>query len=81
MAQGTSWLFGLEFTNKGPEAYGLLSYSQSTDAMSPFFSDQSEQYSNKQYRQLLFTERDIRANLLPQGRTVIRQKKDCRAND
>ena len=71
MARGTSWHFGLEFTDNGPEAYGLVSYSQSTDAMSPFFSDQSEQYSNKDYRQLFFTEGDIQANLLPQGETVI----------
>ncbi|TKV64566.1 penicillin acylase family protein [Marinobacter panjinensis] len=73
MARGTSWHFGLEFTNNGPEAYGLVSYSQSTDAMSPFFSDQSIQYSNKEYRQILFSERDIEANLLPQGETVISQ--------
>ncbi|AXS84937.1 penicillin acylase family protein [Marinobacter sp. Arc7-DN-1] len=71
MARGTSWHFGLEFTDNGPEAYGLVSYSQSTDAMSPFFSDQSEQYSNKEYRQLFFAEEDIEANLLPQGETVI----------
>ena len=71
MARGTSWHFGLEFTETGPEAYGLVSYSQSTDSMSPFFSDQSEQYSDKQYRQLFFTEEDIQANLLPQGETVI----------
>ncbi len=73
MARGTSWHFGLEFTDNGPEAYGLVSYSQSTDAMSPFFSDQSEQYSNKEYRQLVFAEADIEANLLPQGTTVITQ--------
>lgn len=73
MARGTSWHFGLEFTNHGPEAYGLVSYSQSTDAMSPYFSDQSVQYSNKEYRPILFTERDIEANLLPQGETVISQ--------
>lgn len=71
MARGTSWHFGLEFTDNGPEAYGLVSYSQSTDSMSPYFSDQSEQYSNKDYRQLFFTEEDIQANLLPQGETVI----------
>ena len=41
MARGTSWHFGLEFTDNGPEAYGLVSYSQSTDAMSDYFSDQS----------------------------------------
>jgi len=74
VAQGTTWHFGLEFTKNGPEAYGLVSYSQSTDAMSPFFSDQSERYSNKAYRQLVFTEKDIQANLLPQGKTVITQE-------
>jgi len=73
MARGTSWHFGLEFTDNGPEAYGLVSYSQSTNAMSPFFSDQSEQYSNKEYRKLVFSESDIEANLLPQGTTVITQ--------
>lgn len=73
MARGTSWHFGLEFTDNGPEAYGLVSYSQSTDAMSPYFSDQSEAYSNKEVRKLLFTEEEIEANLLPQGRTVITQ--------
>ncbi|WP_417515045.1 penicillin acylase family protein [Marinobacter sp.] len=71
MARGTSWHFGLEFTDNGPEAYGLVSYSQSTDSMSTYFSDQSEQYSRKDYRQLFFTEEDIQANLLPQGETVI----------
>ncbi|MDK9559034.1 penicillin acylase family protein [Marinobacter sp. M216] len=71
MARGTSWHFGLEFTDTGPEAYGLVSYSQSTDSDSPFFSDQSLRYSNKDYRQLLFTEEEIQANLLPQGETVI----------
>ncbi|GGC75766.1 penicillin acylase family protein [Marinobacter halophilus] len=74
VARGTSWHFGLEFTDNGPEAYGLLSYSQSTDARSPFFSDQSEQYSRKAYRELVFTEEDIEANILLQGRTVIRQE-------
>ena len=71
MARGTSWHFGLEFTDNGPQAYGLVSYSQSTDAMSPYFSDQSQQYSDKDYRQLFFTEADIQANLVPQGETVI----------
>ncbi|MBL3557531.1 MULTISPECIES: penicillin acylase family protein [Marinobacter] len=73
MARGTSWHFGLEFTDNGPEAYGLVSYSQSTDTMSPYFSDQSEDYSNKKHRKLLFTEEEIEANLLPQGETVISQ--------
>ncbi len=73
MARGTSWHFGLEFTDNGPEAYGLLSYSQSTDPMSPNFKDQSVQYSNKEYRQLFFSEEDIAANVLPQGEMTITQ--------
>ncbi|WP_235937527.1 penicillin acylase family protein [Marinobacter caseinilyticus] len=73
MARGTSWHFGLEFTGDGPEAYGLISYSQSTDASSPYFNDQSLRYSEKDYRQLLFKESDIQANLLPQGEVVITQ--------
>jgi len=64
MARGTSWHFGLEFTENGPEAYGLVSYSQSSDAMSPYFKDQSEQYSNKTYRRLLFTDSEINAGTI-----------------
>ncbi|MEQ5834393.1 penicillin acylase family protein [Marinobacter sp. NFXS9] len=71
IARGTSWHFGLEFTDNGPEAYGLVSYSESSDAMSPYFTDQSERFSNKDYRKLLFKESDIEANLLPQGETTI----------
>lgn len=71
VSQGTSWHFGLEFTDNGPEAYGLLSYSQSTDPMSPHFIDQSYRFSEKDYRKLLFTESDIMANLLPQGEVTI----------
>ncbi|MDG5498724.1 penicillin acylase family protein [Marinobacter sp. BGYM27] len=71
IARGTSWHFGLEFTDQGPEAYGLVSYSQSSDEMSPYFEDQSQRYSDKNYRKLLFSESEIMANLLPQGETTI----------
>lgn len=71
MARGTSWHFGLEFTDQGPVAYGLTSYSQSSDADSPHFTDQSQRYSDKDYRQLWFDETDIEANLLVNGESVI----------
>lgn len=64
MARGTSWHFGLEFTDEGPEAYGLVSYSQSSDSMSEFFTDQSERYSNKDYRKLYLDESEIEANVI-----------------
>lgn len=63
IARGTSWHFGLEFTESGPEAYGLMSYSQSTNSASPHFTDQSEMYSREEARKLLFTEAEISQNL------------------
>lgn len=71
MAQGTSWHFGLEFTDNGPRAFGLVSYSQSSDASSQFFNDQSERYSNKDPRTLSFSEKEIQANLLDNGEITI----------
>jgi len=70
IARGTSWHFGLEFTDDGPEAYGLVSYSQSTDSMSEYFTDQSKQYSRKEYRQLYLDEADIAANLVEELQIV-----------
>lgn len=67
IARGTSWHFGLEFTDEGPQAYGLTSYSQSSDADSDFFVDQSMRYSQKDARKLFFTEDEIEQNLLSNG--------------
>ncbi len=59
IAYGTSWHFGLMFTDQGPEAWGLLSYSQSDDPSSPHFADQDERYSEENYRRLLYAEQEI----------------------
>lgn len=64
IARGTSWHFGLEFTDNGPQAYGLVSYAQSTDRMSEFFTDQAERYSNKDFRKLYLDESEIEANVI-----------------
>ncbi len=71
IAYGTSWHFGLEFTDSGPRAFGLVSYSQSTDPASPFFNDQARRYADKDFRQFWFTEAEIAANLLPGGEIII----------
>jgi acyl-homoserine-lactone acylase len=71
IAYGTSWHFGLEFTDNGPRAFGLLSYSQSSNAASPFFNDQQQRYSDKNMRSIPFTEAEIAASLLPQGEVTI----------
>jgi len=64
IGHGTSWHFGVEFTDQGPEAWGLLSYSQSSNSASPRFGDQTQRYSDKDYRRLWFTEQEINDNLV-----------------
>ena len=71
IAYGTSWHFGLEFTSDGPRALGLISYSQSTNPASPFFNDQSQRYSEKNMREIPFSESEIEAALLPGGEITI----------
>jgi acyl-homoserine-lactone acylase len=56
---GTSFLMALEFTEAGPRAKALLTYSQSGDPASPQFRDQTEMFSRKQWRPVLFREADI----------------------
>jgi len=72
IAYGTSWHFGLDFTDAGPRAYGLLSYSESSNAASPYYNDQQRRYADKEPRQLWFTEADIAANVLPNGTITIK---------
>jgi acyl-homoserine-lactone acylase len=61
---GSSWMMTVSFTDDGPKAKGLLTYSESSNVLSPSFSDQSELYSSaKQLRPLLFTEAEIQASV------------------
>jgi acyl-homoserine-lactone acylase len=69
---GTSWHFGLEFTANGPKALGLVSYSQSTNSASPYFSDQMRRYSEKNMRAIPFSEEEIAAALVSGGETTVR---------
>lgn len=71
ISRGTSWHFGLEFTDQGPQAFGLLSYSQSRDADSDFFADQSLDYSQKVARKLYFTDEEINQNLIANGEEIV----------
>ncbi len=63
---GTSFAFGLEFTENGPQAMGILSYSQSNDSRSSHFDDQTRLYSQGSFRAMLFTDEEIEANTLSQ---------------
>ena len=60
---GSSWMTVVNFTEEGPVARGLLSYSQSAEYGSDHNLDQTMLYSQQpQLRPLRFTEEDIEAN-------------------
>ncbi len=59
IVNGTSFIYNLEFTADGPVAEAFLTYGQSGDTTSPFFSDQTELFSAKQWRPILFTDAAI----------------------
>lgn len=62
ITSGSSWMFVMEFTESGPEAKGLLTYSQSSDIMSPHFLDQTQFYSQEpRLRSIPFANDDIDA--------------------
>ncbi len=59
---GTSFIMALEFTANGPRAQAFLTYSQSGDPASPQYYDQTELFSAKKWRKILFTEAEIKAD-------------------
>lgn len=67
--RGSSFVMVLAFTDRGPRARALLTYGQSGDPQSPHFSDQTELFSRKAWREVLFTEEQILAD--PNLRTEV----------
>jgi acyl-homoserine-lactone acylase len=66
---GNSWMQVVTWTDKGEvDAHGILSYSQSEEADSPYVVDQTQLYSQKQWLKLPFTEQEIAAD--PELRTL-----------
>jgi acyl-homoserine-lactone acylase len=62
---GSSWMFVVNFTDNGPVARGLLSYSQSSNTESEHIDDQNRLYSETSaLRPILFSEADISANII-----------------
>ena len=62
VVHGSSFIMTLGFTDEGPEAQAILSYSQSGNPASPHFADQTERYRDKQWRDVLFTQAEIEAH-------------------
>ncbi len=59
---GTSFIMALEYTANGPRAQAFLTYSQSGDPASPQYYDQTELFSAKKWRKILFTDAEIKAD-------------------
>ena len=62
VAGGSSFIMALEYTNDGPRAMAILTYSQSDNPDSEHFADQTERFSGKQWRPILFTAKAIAAD-------------------
>jgi acyl-homoserine-lactone acylase len=66
---GTSFVMVLEYTGRGPRARALLLSGQTGDQTSPRFWEQTERYASRRWRDIRFSEEDIRAD---PGLTVTR---------
>lgn len=61
---GNSYVLAVQFTEDGPAADAIMTYSQSDDPASPHFQDQTELYSSSTFRGCLFTEEEVSAAVL-----------------
>lgn len=59
---GTSFIMTLEYTDEGPHAQAFLTYGQSDDPTNPWHTDQTQLFSDKAWRDILFTEEAILAD-------------------
>ena len=61
---GSSYIQVVSFDETGPIADAILSYSQSTDPASPWYADQTRDYSSKTWNRLPFTPAQVRASAI-----------------
>lgn len=61
---GNSFVMALEFTDEGPRARAITTYSQAESPASPHHADQSELYSTGVLRDVHFEEADIAAHTI-----------------
>ncbi|MEC8158782.1 MAG: penicillin acylase family protein [Pseudomonadota bacterium] len=70
VVHGSSFIMTLGWNDAGPEAEGMLSYSQSGDPESPHFDDQTQLYAEKTWRPIRFMPSDIEDHTV--SRKVVR---------
>ncbi|APW39271.1 hypothetical protein RD110_20335 [Rhodoferax koreense] len=61
-AAGNSYIQFVTWDSAGPVAEGLLTYGQSSNPASPFYSDQTRKYAAGQWNKLPYTEAQIKAD-------------------
>ena len=59
---GTSFLMTVDYTQGAPRAWAFLTYSNTGDRKSPLFDAQLQRFSEKNWRDVLFTEEQISAD-------------------
>ncbi len=59
---GQSYIQTVGFDEQGPVAQAMLTYGQSTDPKSPWYADQTQVYSRKEWPVLPFTQEKIKAD-------------------
>ncbi|QYG94007.1 acylase [Iamia sp. SCSIO 61187] len=58
---GTSFLYALAFGEDGPEAKAFLTYGDTADRSDPLYTEATEAFSDKAWRDVAFTEDDVAA--------------------
>jgi acyl-homoserine-lactone acylase len=61
-AFGNSYIQFVTWDNKGPVAEGILTYSQSSDPTSAYYSDQTRKYAAGEWAKLPYTDAQIKAD-------------------
>ncbi|MEN5217953.1 acylase [Pseudomonas pudica] len=74
VVSGTSYLQLVSFTDKGPQARGLLAFSQSSEAASVHAADQTKAFAAGQLVVIPFTDAQIKAD--PEYREVVISERD-----
>ena len=69
VVSGSSYLQIVSFDDQGPNALGVLAFSQSSNPASNYAKDQTQAFSEKKLRPLPFTEAQIKAD--PQYREQV----------
>jgi acyl-homoserine-lactone acylase len=68
---GTSFVMAVDYTGDDVQAWALLVYGQTLDRSSPLFDSQTVEFSQKQWRQVAFTDSQIAADPNLETYTVI----------